>query len=114
MRAQTGASCSDIDPMAIDRSIGFDQIGGLVHHLQSLKEMVLFPLLYHDIFDKFKMAPPRGVVFYGPPGKLLEIIHDGSINRYCILDYKVCYGMMHMGKYANLPAPIAENLDWLF
>jgi ATP-dependent 26S proteasome regulatory subunit len=70
MRAQQGASCSDIDPMSIDRSLGFDQVGGLTHHVQALKEMVLFPMLYPDVFNKFNVAPPRGVVFYGPPGSL--------------------------------------------
>uniref|UniRef100_A0AC34GBK6 Uncharacterized protein n=1 Tax=Panagrolaimus sp. ES5 TaxID=591445 RepID=A0AC34GBK6_9BILA len=37
-----GNSCTDIDPMGIDKSVGFDQVGGLTSHLQSLKETVLF------------------------------------------------------------------------
>lgn len=65
---QTGASCSDVDPMAIDKSVGFDEIGGLGAHIQSLKEVVLFPLLYPDIFQNFNINPPKGVLFYGPPG----------------------------------------------
>ena len=31
-------------------------------------EMVIFPLLYPEIFTKFNIIPPRGVLFYGPPG----------------------------------------------
>jgi len=30
--------------------------------------MVMFPLLYPEIFEKFNITPPRGVLFYGPPG----------------------------------------------
>lgn len=30
--------------------------------------MVMFPLLYPEMFKKFDMQPPRGVLFYGPPG----------------------------------------------
>ena len=30
--------------------------------------MILFPLLYPEVFDRFKIQPPRGVLFYGPPG----------------------------------------------
>ncbi|KAK6034212.1 hypothetical protein COOONC_28283 [Cooperia oncophora] len=65
---QTGGSCTDIDPMSIDRGIGFEQVGGLGAHIQSLKEVVLFPMLYPEIFKQFNIMPPKGVVFYGPPG----------------------------------------------
>ncbi|KAE9415861.1 hypothetical protein Angca_009909, partial [Angiostrongylus cantonensis] len=65
---QTGGSCTDIDPMIIDKSIGFEEVRGLGAHIQSLKEIVLFPMLYPEIFKQFNIMPPKGVVFYGPPG----------------------------------------------
>ncbi|GMS96356.1 hypothetical protein PENTCL1PPCAC_18531, partial [Pristionchus entomophagus] len=65
---QAGASCSDIDPMTIDNTVLFDQVGGLDGHLQTLKEVVLFPMMYPEIFDRFKINPPKGCIFYGPPG----------------------------------------------
>lgn len=70
IRRKTGAGVSglDVDPMHIDRSIDFSKIGGLEHHIQSLKEVVLFPLLYGEIFSRFNIQPPKGVLFYGPPG----------------------------------------------
>lgn len=46
------------------------QVGGLDAHLQTLKEVVLFPMLYPEIFDRFKINPPKGCIFYGPPGEL--------------------------------------------
>lgn len=36
--------------------------------MRSLKEMVVFPLLYPEVFEKFKVNPSRGVLFHGPPG----------------------------------------------
>lgn len=45
-----------------------EQIGGLDRYLSALKEMVFLPLLYPEIFDKFGVNPPRGVLFHGPPG----------------------------------------------
>ncbi|KAM8841468.1 ATPase family AAA domain-containing protein 2-like isoform 2-T2 [Spinachia spinachia] len=62
------ANGADIDPAAIDQSGGFDSIGGLESHILALKEMVVFPLLYPEVFDNFKIQPPRGCLFYGPPG----------------------------------------------
>lgn len=48
----------------------FDSIGGLGKHLQALKEMIVFPLIYPEVFTRFKITPPRGVLFHGPPGNL--------------------------------------------
>ncbi|CAG5120006.1 unnamed protein product [Candidula unifasciata] len=67
-RVKAGASLADIEPMAIDRSVTFNSIGGLGKHIRALKEMIVFPLLYKQVFQRFKVDPPRGVLFYGPPG----------------------------------------------
>ncbi|XP_030003963.1 ATPase family AAA domain-containing protein 2-like isoform X2 [Sphaeramia orbicularis] len=67
-KLSAGARLADIDPMAVDQSVGFNSIGGLSGHISALKEMVVFPLLYPEVFDNFKIQPPRGCLFYGPPG----------------------------------------------
>jgi len=48
--------------------VQFDSVGGLDKQIKGLKEMILFPLMYPEVFSKFKINPPRGVLFYGPPG----------------------------------------------
>ncbi|KAL3893183.1 MAG: hypothetical protein SGPRY_014406 [Prymnesium sp.] len=58
----------DVQPMAIDSSIGWNQVGGLSRHVEALREMVLMPLLYPEVFDELGVTPPRGVLFHGPPG----------------------------------------------
>ncbi|XP_054668164.1 ATPase family AAA domain-containing protein 2-like, partial [Grus americana] len=67
-RMTIGASLADVDPMQIDCSVRFDGVGGLSDHISALKEMVVFPLLYPEVFERFKIQPPRGCLFYGPPG----------------------------------------------
>jgi len=52
----------------VDPSVSFDQVGGLDHYIRALKEMVFLPLVYPELFERFHIAPPRGVLFYGPPG----------------------------------------------
>ena len=59
---------ADIDPMSLDKTTDFTSVGGLDQHIHSLREMVVFPMLYPDVFEKFNIAPPRGVIFYGSPG----------------------------------------------
>ena len=67
-RTKAGSSMADIQPMEMDMGVTFDNVGGLKEQVHSLKEMVMFPLLYPEMFKKFDIQPPRGVLFYGPPG----------------------------------------------
>ncbi|KAH8894979.1 AAA-domain-containing protein [Thozetella sp. PMI_491] len=59
---------ADADPLGVDMSVDFSKVGGLDGHIDQLKEMVQLPLLYPELFQKFKVTPPRGVLFHGPPG----------------------------------------------
>jgi SpoVK/Ycf46/Vps4 family AAA+-type ATPase len=52
----------------VDSSVTFDKIGGLKKQLQSVKEIVLLPLLYPEVFDNIKIEAPKGILFFGPPG----------------------------------------------
>ena len=49
-RQRAGASGADIDPMQIDKTVNFSSVGGLNHHIRSLKEMIVFPLMYPEVF----------------------------------------------------------------
>lgn len=62
------ANLADADPIGIDKEVSFDSVGGLSDHINQLKEMVSLPLLYPEIFQRFHITPPRGVLFHGPPG----------------------------------------------
>ncbi|WAR24385.1 ATD2B-like protein [Mya arenaria] len=59
-RQKIGSSLADVK---------FESVGGLGKHIWALKKMVVFPLMYPEIFERFKISPPRGVLFYGPPGE---------------------------------------------
>ncbi|KAF2643222.1 AAA-domain-containing protein [Massarina eburnea CBS 473.64] len=59
---------ADADPLGVDTNVTFDGVGGLDDHINKLKEMVMLPLLYPEVFQRFSITPPRGVLFHGPPG----------------------------------------------
>ncbi|XP_075940948.1 ATPase family AAA domain-containing protein 2B isoform X1 [Anarhichas minor] len=92
-RAKVGASLADVDPMNLDSSVKFDNVGGLSNHIQSLKEMVVFPLLYPEIFERFKIQPPRGCLFYGPPGTGKTLVARALANECSQGDKKVSFFM---------------------
>ncbi|KAG6856076.1 hypothetical protein H0H87_007606 [Tephrocybe sp. NHM501043] len=62
------AALADADPLGVNINVTFDEVGGLDDHIHALKEMTLLPLLYPQVFQKFNVTPPRGVLFHGPPG----------------------------------------------
>ncbi|MGH0143639.1 UNVERIFIED_CONTAM: hypothetical protein FKN15_028851 [Acipenser sinensis] len=92
-RVKVGASLADVDPMSVDSSVRFDSVGGLAHHIQALKEMVVFPLLYPEVFERFKIQPPRGCLFYGPPGTGKTLVARALANECSQGDRKVAFFM---------------------
>lgn len=66
-RQRRDAARADIDPVTVD-PVSWESVGGLDHHVQAVKEMVILPLLYPEMYSKFNVTPPRGVLFHGPPG----------------------------------------------
>ena len=43
-------------------------IGGLEDVKRELRELVQYPVEHPELYEKFGMSPPHGVLFYGPPG----------------------------------------------
>jgi transitional endoplasmic reticulum ATPase len=48
--------------------ITLDDVGDMADTKDALTEAVLWPLQYPDTFARLGVAPPRGVLLYGPPG----------------------------------------------
>jgi len=49
-------------------NVSWEDIGGLESVKQELQETVQYPVEHPEKFEKFGMAPSKGVLFYGPPG----------------------------------------------
>uniref|UniRef100_A0AAR2J7G2 non-chaperonin molecular chaperone ATPase n=1 Tax=Pygocentrus nattereri TaxID=42514 RepID=A0AAR2J7G2_PYGNA len=48
--------------------VTYSMIGGLSAQLQVIRETIELPLRHPEIFQKYGIPPPRGVLLYGPPG----------------------------------------------
>ncbi|NXB48734.1 ATAD2 protein, partial [Leucopsar rothschildi] len=86
-------SLAGVEQMQIDGSVQFDGVGGLSDHISSLKEMVIFPLLYPEIFERLKIEPPRGCLFYGPPGTGKTLLARALANECSQGDRRVAFFM---------------------
>jgi transitional endoplasmic reticulum ATPase len=49
-------------------NVTWNDIGGLDAIKEELKETVEYPVLHPDQYQKFGLAPSKGVLFFGPPG----------------------------------------------
>ena len=49
-------------------NIKWEDVGGLDHAKQELKEAVEWPLKYPESFKNIGINPPQGILLYGPPG----------------------------------------------
>lgn len=47
---------------------GWESVAGLSTVIQSMKEVVILPLLYPEFFSSLGLTPPRGVLLHGHPG----------------------------------------------
>jgi proteasome-associated ATPase len=61
---------SEVEDLALEEvpDIGYEQIGGLGTQIESIKDAVELPYLYADYYREHRLAPPKGVLLYGPPG----------------------------------------------
>jgi transitional endoplasmic reticulum ATPase len=48
--------------------ITYEDIGGLKHEVQKVREMIELPLRHPEIFERIGIEAPKGVLLYGPPG----------------------------------------------
>ncbi|EPS26005.1 hypothetical protein PDE_00941 [Penicillium oxalicum 114-2] len=84
---------ADADPLGVDVNVNFDSVGGLQGHIDQLKEMVSLPLLYPEIFQRFHIVPPRGVLFHGPPGTGKTLLARALANSVSAEGRKVTFYM---------------------
>uniref|UniRef100_A0A8C7LLY7 ATPase family AAA domain-containing protein 2 n=1 Tax=Oncorhynchus mykiss TaxID=8022 RepID=A0A8C7LLY7_ONCMY len=82
-RMKIGASLADVDPMQIDQTVNnWDSPG---QHCPTLK--------WYNVFERFKIQPPRGCLFYGPPGTGKTLVARALANECSQGERKVSFFM---------------------
>ena len=61
---------TEVDDLSLEEvpDIGYESIGGLGDQIEAIKDAVELPYLYADYYKEHQLAPPKGVLLYGPPG----------------------------------------------
>lgn len=84
---------------------GWESVGGLQDVIQSLKEVVMLPLLYPEFFNNMGLTPPRGVLLHGYPGTGKTLVVRSLIGACARGDKRIAYfarkGADCLGKYVG-------------
>jgi proteasome-associated ATPase len=61
---------SEVEEVVLEEvpDITYEDIGGLQEQLEQVRDAVELPFLYPELFAEHHLAPPKGVLLYGPPG----------------------------------------------
>src|SRR5262245_44598456 len=61
---------TEVEDLSLEEvpDIGYESIGGLGDQIEAIKDAVELPYLYADYYKEHQLAPPKGVLLYGPPG----------------------------------------------
>lgn len=57
-----------LNPAANAPLVSYGDIGGLEREIERVREMVELPLRHPEMFAELGIDPPKGILFYGPPG----------------------------------------------
>ena len=51
-----------------DEDVTFEDVGGMQKEIKLVRELVQLPLQFPQVYRQLGILPPRGIIFYGPPG----------------------------------------------
>jgi proteasome-associated ATPase len=61
---------SEVEELVLEEvpDIDYTDIGGLGRQIEMIRDAVELPFLHPDLFAEHKLAAPKGILLYGPPG----------------------------------------------
>uniref|UniRef100_A0A0E0C5T4 PHD-type domain-containing protein n=1 Tax=Oryza meridionalis TaxID=40149 RepID=A0A0E0C5T4_9ORYZ len=84
---------------------GWESVAGLSNVIQSMKEVVILPLLYPEFLSSLGLTPPRGVLLHGHPGTGKTLVVRALIGACSQGNRRIAYfarkGADCLGKYVG-------------
>ncbi len=61
---------SEVEELVLEEvpDIDYEDIGGLASQITQIRDAVELPYLHPDLYREHKLAAPKGILLYGPPG----------------------------------------------
>jgi proteasome-associated ATPase len=72
---RSGAAVERIERSEVDRlvleevpDVTYEDIGGLSQQIDAIRDAIELPFLHADLYERYSLEAPRGILLYGPPG----------------------------------------------
>ncbi len=61
---------SDVERLVLEEvpDVGYADIGGLGDQIAAIRDAIELPYLHADLYRRYGLAAPKGILLYGPPG----------------------------------------------
>ncbi|MDP4690429.1 MAG: proteasome ATPase [Candidatus Nanopelagicales bacterium] len=61
---------SEVEELVLEEvpDVDYADIGGLASQIDAIQDAVELPFLHPELFEEHHLAPPKGILLYGPPG----------------------------------------------
>jgi len=61
---------AEVDELLLEEvpTVAYSDIGGLGPQIEQIRDAIELPFVHHELYREFHLAPPKGVLLYGPPG----------------------------------------------
>lgn len=61
---------SEIDRLVLEEvpDVTYEDIGGLSGQIDAIREAIEVPYLHADLYERYGLTAPKGILLYGPPG----------------------------------------------
>jgi len=83
---------SETEPATEKKKYSWKQVGGLIDVRKELIEAIETPLKKTELYSKYKISPPKGVLLFGPPGcgktLLAKIVSSQCEAHFLLVDIK--------------------------
>jgi proteasome-associated ATPase len=63
-------SRSEMDRLVLEEvpDVDYSSIGGLGPQIEAIRDAIELPYLHADLYEKYSLRSPKGILLYGPPG----------------------------------------------